>query len=101
MFSTDPITSWADEAEAESRRENHLPLSTVIFKNGLKIVTSYRRNENNKVEKVVRIYKTEQRKVLKAVAARRLWKKFGDSALDKSGPSPTNTFIGEEVKVTN
>lgn len=93
----EPIESWAEEAEAEIEGKKHLPPSTEVVSNGLKIVTSYRFNDDDKLEKVVRTYKIERRVVSKNVALRKMWKKFGDSASDKPGPNPSNTFAGEEV----
>lgn len=97
MPSVEPISSWADETEAEFEGKKHLPPSTEIIQNDLKIITDYRFNEDDKLEKVIRTYKVERRIVSKAVAARKLWKKYGESVNDKPGPNPANTFVGEEV----
>lgn len=97
MPSIEPISSWADEAEAEIEGKKHLPLSSEVIKDDLKIITEYRYNDEDKLEKVVRTYKIERRFVSKSVALRKMWKKYGDCANDKPGPNPANTFLGEEV----
>ncbi len=91
-------TSWADETEAEIAGKKHLPPSSEITQNDLKIVTDYRFNDEDKLEKIVRTFKIERRIVSKTVAARKLWKKYGESARDKPGPNPANTFVGDEVR---
>ncbi|XP_065215064.1 eukaryotic translation initiation factor 3 subunit G-1-like [Planococcus citri] len=99
MPSVEPISSWADEAEAEIEGKKHLPPSSEIIQNDHKIITEYRYNEDDKLEKVVRTFKIERRVVSKSVAARKLWKKYGESSNDKPGPNPSNTFVGEEVQM--
>ena len=98
MPSVEPISSWADEAEAEIEGKKHLPPSSEIIQNDHKIITEYRYNDDDKLEKVVRTYKIERRVVSKSVAVRKLWKKYGESSKDKPGPNPANTFVGEEVR---
>lgn len=97
MPSIEPISSWADEAEAEIEGKKHLPPSSEVIKEDLKIITEYRYNDEDKLEKVVRTYKIERRFVSKSVALRKMWKKYGECSNDKPGPNPANTFLGEEV----
>jgi len=87
-------SSWADEVELEG---GSLPPSTEVVENGLKIVTEYRYNDDDKKEKIVRTYKIEKRIVSKSIALRKTWKKFGESANDKPGPNPATTIVGEDV----
>lgn len=79
------------------KEKTHLPPSSEVIQNGFKIQTEFRFNNDGKKEKIVRIYKREQRMILTSVIKRRLWKKFGDSIHDKNGPNPANTFLGEDV----
>lgn len=87
-------SSWADEVELEG---GSLPPSTEVIENGLKIVTEYQYNEDDKKEKIVRTYKIEKRVVSKSIAVRKTWKKFGECANDKPGPNPATTIVGEDV----
>lgn len=89
--------SWADEAEAEFEGKKHLPPTSEIIQGDHKIITEYRYNSDDKLEKVVRTYKIERRVVSKSVAARKLWKKYGESKNDKPGPNPSTTIVCEEV----
>ncbi|XP_019869733.1 eukaryotic translation initiation factor 3 subunit G [Aethina tumida] len=88
-------SSWADEVELDS--EPALPPPSVVHENGFKIVTEYKINEDNQKVKIVRTYKIERRLMSKTVAARKMWKKFGDSTNDGPGPNPASTTVGEEV----
>lgn len=87
-------SSWADEVELEG---GALPPATEVFENGLKIVTEYKYNDDDKKVKIVRTYKIEKRIVSKSIALRKTWKKFGESANDKPGPNPATTIVGEDV----
>lgn len=87
-------SSWADEVELEG---GALPPTTEVFENGLKIVTEYKYNDDDKKVKIVRTYKIEKRIVSKSIALRKTWKKFGESANDKPGPNPATTIVGEDV----
>lgn len=87
-------SSWADEVEMEG---GSLPPSTEVFENGLKIVTEYKYNEDEKKVKIVRTYKIEKRIVSKSIALRKTWKKFGEASNDKPGPNPATTIVAEDV----
>ncbi|CAG9770020.1 unnamed protein product [Ceutorhynchus assimilis] len=89
-------SSWADEVELE---DGALPPSTEVFKNGLKIFTEYKVDEDQKKSKIVRTYRVEKRLVSKSIALRKAWKKFGESAYDKPGPNPATTIVGEDVYI--
>lgn len=73
-------SSWADEVELDS---GSLPPPTEVLENGLKIVTEYKFNKDDKKVKVVRTYKITKQVVSKSIAQRKTWKKFGDSDNDK------------------
>ncbi|RZB39415.1 eukaryotic translation initiation factor 3 subunit G [Asbolus verrucosus] len=87
-------SSWADEVELEG---GSLPPPTEVSENGLKVVTEYSYNEDDKKIKIVRTYKIEKRVVSKSIALRKTWKKFGESANDKPGPNPATTIVAEDV----
>lgn len=87
-------SSWADEVELEG---GSLPPPTEVRENGLKIVTEYKFNEDNKKVKIVRTYKIEKRIVSKSIALRKTWGKFGECANDKPGPNPATTIVAEDV----
>ena len=74
-----------------------LPPNTEEYKNGMKIVTEYGLDDDNKKFKVVRHYKVEKRQVAKAIAQRKSWAKFGLSKEDKPGPNPATTVVSEDV----
>jgi translation initiation factor 3 subunit G len=74
-----------------------LPPNTEEYKNGLKIVTEYGLDDDNRKFKVVRTYKIEKRYVAKAIAQRKSWPKFGLSKEDKPGPNPATTIVSEDV----
>lgn len=86
-------TRWADEVELEG---GALPPSTEVYENDMKIVTEYKYEGEKKV-KIVRTYKIEKRVFSKTIAARKTWKKFGESATDKPGPNPATTIVAEDV----
>lgn len=74
-----------------------MPPNTEEYKNGLKIVTEYGLDDDNRKFKVVRTYKIEKRYVAKAIAQRKSWPKFGLSKEDKPGPNPATTIVSEDV----
>jgi len=86
---------WAEEVE----QEMGLPPRQETIKDGLKTVTEYRFNDDERRVKVVTQYKIVAKKVPKSVAVRKKWKKFGQAANDPPGPNTANTTIGEEIKV--
>lgn len=87
-------SSWADEVEEEG---GALPSPTEECQNGLKILTEYKYNSDNKKVKVVRTYKIERRIVSMTIAVRKNWAKFGDSVDDRPGPNPATTVGAEDV----
>jgi len=88
--------SWADEVELDS---GILPPPTETHENGLKILTEYKFNSDDKKTKVVRTYKILKQIVPKSVARRKALPKFGDSAHDKPGPSPQTTMVSEDINM--
>lgn len=96
--STDQTTSWADQVEQEDEPDHSiLPESTETIKNGVKTITEYKRNDDDKLVKIIRTYKLETLRVHKAIAKRKLWTKFGDAKTDKPGPNPATTMVAEDV----
>ncbi|XP_065198414.1 eukaryotic translation initiation factor 3 subunit G-like [Sycon ciliatum] len=90
--------SWADQVEAGE--EGALPPSSEKIENNVKTVTTYKRNDDGKVVRVTRTYKIEKRRVPKAIAQRKHWKKFGQSAHDGPGPNATTTTVADDVFLT-
>lgn len=90
-------SSWADEIELES---GSLPPPTeVTDENGVKTVTEYKINKDDKKVKVVRTYKLQKLVVSKSIAHRRALHKFGDSASDEPGPNSQTTFVSEDINM--
>lgn len=90
-------SSWADEIELES---GSLPPPTEdIDANGVKTVTEYKINKDDKKVKVVRTYKLQKHVVSKSIAHRRQLHKFGDSANDEPGPNSQTTFVSEDINM--
>lgn len=87
-------SSWADEVELDS---GGLLPPTETFDKGLKIVTEYKYNKEDKKVKMVRTYKFTKQMVAKSCAKRKTWAKFGDSVNDKAGPNPHTTVVPDDV----
>jgi len=99
-YELETMTSWADRVELEEQTEGDLPAPTEHFdeRKGIKTITEYKFNEDNKKVKIVRTFKIEKRKVAKSIATRKSsWKKFGASKNDKPGPDPATTIPSEEI----
>jgi len=92
---TDDKVMWAEEVE----QEMGLPPRHETIKDGLKTVTEYRFDDDDRRVKVVTQYKIVNKKVPKEVAMRKKWKKFGQAKDDPPGPNTANTTIGEEIKM--
>lgn len=88
-------SSWADEVENEANSDI-LPPPSEVVEGGIKTVTEYKFNEDNKKVKIVRTFKIERKIVSKTIAMRKTWKKFGSSAGDKPGPNPATTVVAED-----
>lgn len=87
-------SSWADEVELDS---GGLPPPTETFEKGLKVVTEYKYNNDDKKVKMVRTYKFTKQMVPKSCAKRKTFAKFGDSVNDKPGPNPHTTVVPDDV----
>ncbi|CAG0920950.1 unnamed protein product [Notodromas monacha] len=88
-------STWADEVEEGDSTE--LPGQSITWDKDVKTVVEYKRNDDGKKVKVIRQFRVETKKVLKAVARRRTLKKFGQSKDDGAGPDPATTVPAEEV----
>lgn len=95
--------NWSEEVERENEYDElpSLPPPVEEFdkEKGLKIVTEYRYDSNDKKTKVVRTLKVEKKLVSKGIALRKHLAKYGKSANDKPGPQSNTTIIGEEVHI--
>ncbi|KAL1449577.1 hypothetical protein WDU94_002069 [Cyamophila willieti] len=95
--------NWSEEVERENEYGElpSLPPPVEEFdkEKGLKIVTEYRYDSNDKKTKVVRTLKVEKKLVSKGIASRKHLAKYGKSANDKPGPQSNTTIIGEEVHI--
>lgn len=88
--------SWAEQVDLD---DEGLPPPSEEFdeKKGIKTVTEYKHNEDNKLVKVVRTFKIEKVKLSKTISRRKMWQKFGAAQGDPAGPNPSNTINAEEV----
>ncbi|XP_071443547.1 eukaryotic translation initiation factor 3 subunit G-like [Hetaerina americana] len=87
--------SWADYVDDDA---GVLPSPTEVISKGIKTVTEYKYDEDEKkTKKYVRTFKIEKRIVSKTIAERKTWAKFGASKHDKPGPNPANTIVSEDV----
>lgn len=94
--------NWSEEVEREEFGDlPSLPPPVEEFdkEKGLKTVTEYRYDSNDKKTKVVRTLKVEKKLVSKGIALRKNLKKYGKSSNDKPGPQSNTTIIGEEVHI--
>ncbi|OLY79395.1 Eukaryotic translation initiation factor 3 subunit G [Smittium mucronatum] len=88
-------TSWADEAT-----DQVLNFPQVISdENGIKTVVEYRINEDGKKVKITKRIRTQvvKERVLRSVAERKKWAKFGQEAGNPPGPNISTTNVGEQV----
>uniref|UniRef100_A0A5K3F789 Eukaryotic translation initiation factor 3 subunit G n=2 Tax=Mesocestoides corti TaxID=53468 RepID=A0A5K3F789_MESCO len=78
-----------------------LPEQQVIYdrENNTKLVISYESDDDGEIYMETREYTIEKVRVSSAVAKRKAWKKFGESAEDPPGPNPANTYPGEIVNI--
>ncbi|EGF80129.1 hypothetical protein BATDEDRAFT_88546 [Batrachochytrium dendrobatidis JAM81] len=86
---------WLDDDEGQS-----LPASTTVVQaDGTHVVTTYSFNDDGKKVKTVKRIRMKlvKAKVNHAVAERKKWKKFGESAGLPAGPDPGSTSLGEKV----
>jgi len=86
---------WAEEVE----NEMGLPARQETIKDGLKTVTEYHFDDDDRRVKRVTQYKIVTKKVPKAVATRKKWAKFGQADRDPPGPNTANTTMSEEIKM--
>ncbi len=78
-----------------------LPDEQVVYdrENNSKLVITYESDDDGEIYKETREYRIERVRVSSAVANRKSWKKFGDSAGDPAGPNPAYTYPGEIVTI--
>eukprot|EP00123_Amoebidium_parasiticum_P022683 comp9251_c1_seq1/m.4374 comp9251_c1_seq1/g.4374 ORF comp9251_c1_seq1/g.4374 comp9251_c1_seq1/m.4374 type:complete len:293 (-) comp9251_c1_seq1:131-1009(-) len=92
---------WGDIDEEE---DDGLPPPVVTGPiDGIKTVVEYRINaDTKKKEKITRTFRVElaRRKITPAVAARKKWAKYGDSARDPPGPNSGTTIVSDDVFLT-
>ncbi|KAI8925874.1 eukaryotic translation initiation factor 3 subunit G-domain-containing protein [Entophlyctis helioformis] len=90
--------NW-DETEDMEFDDELPPTKTVVEADGTKVVTEYMFNDDGKKVKVVKRIRTKLIKttVNKAVAERKKWAKFGESAGLPPGPDTNATSLGEKV----
>jgi len=93
------MPSWADQMDNEDEGDVGLlpaPMVEMIDKNTKRVI-EYRRNKDNKLEKVTRYIKIQTMRVPKAVAMRKNWKKYGAAKNDPPGPQSATTVVSEEI----
>lgn len=91
---TEVKASWADQVDDTDTYD--LPPKTETLSGNTRVVTEYKLNDDGKKVKVIKTYKIETIKVSKSVAARKVWKKFGEASNDPPGPNPANTILSQE-----
>ncbi|XP_055328457.1 eukaryotic translation initiation factor 3 subunit G-like [Paramacrobiotus metropolitanus] len=92
----DQQIDWAGELE-DKLEGPKIEIGTKII-GDRKVVTEIR-EENGQRQKVVSEYKIVVKRVPKAVAQRKLWKKFGDALDDPPGPQTATTVVAEEIQM--
>lgn len=92
-----PLTSWADEVEADY--VDGLPPPKECVEGNYRHVTEYKYNDEGKKIRVVSSFKIEKQIVPKSVAKRLSWVKFGDSKLDNPGPNSYTTKTADEIRM--
>jgi len=93
------IGNWADAVDQESQLNDAAHKRTEITKNGIKTVIDIVDDKDSGKCRVVTTYKVVTKKVPRAVAERKKWKKFGASANDGPGPQVNTTYVAEEVQM--
>ncbi|XP_066913701.1 eukaryotic translation initiation factor 3 subunit G-like [Clytia hemisphaerica] len=88
--------SWGDRMDEEG--DGPLPPPSEEINGNVKKMIEYRYNDEGKQVKVTRVFNIETRKVSKAVAKRKCWKKFGSATKDNpNGPDSSTTYVGDDV----
>uniref|UniRef100_A0A914ZG13 Eukaryotic translation initiation factor 3 subunit G n=1 Tax=Panagrolaimus superbus TaxID=310955 RepID=A0A914ZG13_9BILA len=91
------VGSWADVAPDDTVPGRQ---RTEVTKDGIRTVTDYVKDDKtNEMNEVVTTYKVITKKVPRAVAERKKWKKFGQSIEDGLGPQIYTTYVADEVKM--
>jgi len=92
-----PVEKTSKSISVEDADLKELPGPTEEVHGNTKTLTVYDYDDNDKMIKIISHYRIEKRKVPKAIAVRKSWKKYGLSAGDKPGPNPATTIAAEEV----
>uniref|UniRef100_A0A914W957 Eukaryotic translation initiation factor 3 subunit G n=1 Tax=Plectus sambesii TaxID=2011161 RepID=A0A914W957_9BILA len=95
LTSNSAIGSWAEAVEQEVSTGQRQETT----KDGIKTVTDYTENENGDKIKVITKFKVITKKVPKAIAERKKWRKFGNCENDSSGPQVATTYVSDEVRM--
>lgn len=85
---------WADDTEM-----GELPPPVEKIEGNTKTLTEYSYDDNDKMIKTISHFRIEKHRVPKAIAIRKAWKKYGQSADDKPGPNPATTITAEDVSM--
>ncbi|KAI1728530.1 eukaryotic translation initiation factor 3 subunit G domain-containing protein [Ditylenchus destructor] len=91
------IGNWADAVDQESKLNAAAQKRTEITKNGIKTVIDIVDDKDSGKCRVVTTYKVITKKVPRAVAERKKWKKFGAAGSDGPGPQVNTTYVADEV----
>ncbi|PVV04824.1 hypothetical protein BB560_000663 [Smittium megazygosporum] len=90
-------TSWADEPV-----ELELNTPQLVFdQDGVKVFVEYKINEEGRKVKVTKKIQNKviKHSVIKSVAERKAWQKFGEERGKPPGPSTTTTTVGDHVNL--